>query len=1221
MESERDESVAALSQLNKENSAVEKELKQAQSLISKSKEARVIQNVYDEMAKLRTEFDLLSDQKLQNDSLKDTIHSMVVKSDKQIQESNSLIAHLRQLLADHNIAVTDPPNATYTEESAVNYESKVHILEAQVSGMEKSNAEWKTEKVRLQKVVGSLKAEIEEYKIQIEERKAADLANTSSNVSQGKSIASSWFKSTPTIAPPAAPAQTTSQTSVAKFSELVDEKSVSLPVPSQQSHTLSPNSPAPAATSPVANSMTATARSWWGSRTVSAAPTPASTPAVVPALPQTSNLLTTLATSANSVYSTEEINPELIKKELAKLKALESENESLKGELASIKNKPVETTLPPLPSKPNESLDKVQELKKQFTDQITTKENQIKLLETKVAELHELKEKISTKETSISKLEEENKLLISKLATFTETALKYEELKGDNSKLNATLNQQQSQFNESKQKLSAEIDNYIKELEIQKAAVNNYKKSLEEKAREIEELNADKSAKQLQLNELNSEIKSLQVRLSALKSESPEQTSGSPLDALDLEHKNQMTAMKQHYEILIAAKHQEVDTLKANFQETESKYNELVSQRDSLFKDTKTSSYEDLKRISSSNEEYLTQINSLTQEIEVRNMEISSAYQGLAQNEVLLKDFNETVKESMELRRKINDLQSVIGGFDAQKQEFNQKISILESQANSKGDEAQFKESLIKIEDLNKQIAALSEEKSRSITQNGDINKKLSDLQVELDKKNAEIHTNASKINGYKAEVEGLQKQIARNKEASDFLSKSLQEQIAQLLDSKASSDKKLRAELEEKFKLDHLEMSKKEKLDLEEKNRKAMIDAELRNTKEKVDLEEKFKKEKTKMTQDLEKQKKDQDALKLDLTKKYDTMVAAKTDEINKSLAKTKSLEAELSTFKQDQAKMVESLTLKNTELAKDVEKAKQDQTSSTKAVEDLKELTSKYELLVQENQVTLAGYQRNSKALAEKEDQFKKLKTQKDELQETQDKTKKSLSKLEKDKEASAAENTTLKQQLESNQTMIDELKVQVDALNSKILEQSTVSSTEMETLKAEKENLEKKLKETDHELTLANRKSAQMVKDLQKQLAKERRGEKSEVGDDKSKPVDNKQVELLQQENEALIKRGQYLEEELRQMDDRVKRANQDVESKSKVVQMYILKEHEMALQPDDKPKKVNMNILGSAMGMQKMDPQILSSINLKMQKLLEDLTVKMVKMEEELKQLKK
>ncbi|KAJ3258455.1 hypothetical protein HK103_003577 [Boothiomyces macroporosus] len=1139
------------------------------------------------MAKLRAELELLSDQKLQNDSLKDTIHSMVLKADKQSQDSKTLIAHLRKQLADNNIAITEPEPQQAEEPPSVNLESKVHILEAQIAGMEKSNTEWKSEKVRLQKVIGNLKAEIEEYKIQIEERKAADLAAANSTASAKPSIGSSWFKSTTTAqtaAPANAPPQHSTNISIAKSSENLDEKAPATPVPTNVSHTnLAPTAPATNATSPgTTSTMAAAARSWWGSRAASTTPTPAPTPAQQPAA---SNLLSTLTTSTTSVHSTEEINPELIKKELAKLKALESENETLKVELASIKSKSAEISLPALPTKPNDQSDKVQDLEKQnkqIIEELQTKTNQISSLEARLSELNELRDKLSLKESSASKLEEENLALIQKLAAFTETQLKYEELKADHSRLNATINQQQLQYNESTQKLASEIDSYIRDLESQKAMVEIYKKTLEDKQKEIDELNTDKAAKTLQMNELNGEIKTLQVRLNALKSESPEQNAGSPLDELDQEHKNQVNNLKSHYESLIAQKQQELDTMKASYSEIETKHKDLVAQRDALFQDTKTSNFDDLKKIVYGNEEHISHINSLTQEIEVRNMELSSAYQGLAQNEVLLKDFNETVKESLEQSKKIKELQAMIDDFEKQKTTLESKIAGLETQANIAAGENQSKEHLAKIEELTKEISTLNEEKSKNV----EMNKKIVDLQAELDKKNTE---NATKINSYKAEVESLQKQIARNKEASDFLSKSLQEQIAQLLDSKASSDKKLRAEMEEKFKQEHIELSKKEKLEMEEKSRKAMIDAELRNTKEKVELEEKFKKEKTKLTQDLEKQKKDQDNLKLELTKKYDTMVAAKTDELTKNLAKIKLLETELTNFKQEQAKIVESLTLKNTELVKDVEKAKQDQSASTKAAEDLKELTSKYELLVQENQVTLSGYQRNSKALAEKEEQYKKLKTQKEELQEAQEKAKKTLSKLEKDKEVSTQENATLRQQLEANQAMIEDLKSQVNTLNSKILEQSTVSTTELETLKQEKETLEKKLKETDHELTLANRKAAQMVKDLQKQLAKERRGEKSDSNDDKNKPVDNKQVELLTQENEALIKRGQYLEEELRQMDEKVKRAHQEVEAKSKVVQMYILKEHEMALQPDDRPKK--------------------------------DLTVKMVAMEEELKQLKK
>ena len=68
--------------------------------------------------------------------------------------------------------------------------------------------------------------------------------------------------------------------------------------------------------------------------------------------------------------------------------------------------------------------------------------------------------------------------------------------------------------------------------------------------------------------------------------------------------------------------------------------------------------------------------------------------------------------------------------------------------------------------------------------------------------------------------------------------------------------------------------------------------------------------------------------------------------------------------------------------------------------------------------------------------------------------------------------------------------------------------------------------------------------------------------------------------------------------------------ELDQKTKVVQQYILRDHASKLQPDDKPQtsrpampSFNLNILSSQSAMTKMDPVILSNINMKMQKLLE------------------
>jgi hypothetical protein len=54
-----------LQQFQKEKANLEKELRNAQGVISRSKELRVLQYTLEEVSKLRNELDLMGDQKMQ----------------------------------------------------------------------------------------------------------------------------------------------------------------------------------------------------------------------------------------------------------------------------------------------------------------------------------------------------------------------------------------------------------------------------------------------------------------------------------------------------------------------------------------------------------------------------------------------------------------------------------------------------------------------------------------------------------------------------------------------------------------------------------------------------------------------------------------------------------------------------------------------------------------------------------------------------------------------------------------------------------------------------------------------------------------------------------------------------------------------------------------------------------------------------------------------------
>jgi hypothetical protein len=106
---------------------------------------------------------------------------------------------------------------------------------------------------------------------------------------------------------------------------------------------------------------------------------------------------------------------------------------------------------------------------------------------------------------------------------------------------------------------------------------------------------------------------------------------------------------------------------------------------------------------------------------------------------------------------------------------------------------------------------------------------------------------------------------------------------------------------------------------------------------------------------------------------------------------------------------------------------------------------------------------------------------------------------------------------------------------------------------------------------------------VKDLQKQLAKQRKGGSADEDASSQKNTSgptqiSQEAHVLHQENQALIKRAAMFEEEvfrdtqskLQTADEQVKRYRAELEQKGKIIQQYVLRDHEAALQPDEKPK---------------------------------------------------
>lgn len=103
-------------------------------------------------------------------------------------------------------------------------------------------------------------------------------------------------------------------------------------------------------------------------------------------------------------------------------------------------------------------------------------------------------------------------------------------------------------------------------------------------------------------------------------------------------------------------------------------------------------------------------------------------------------------------------------------------------------------------------------------------------------------------------------------------------------------------------------------------------------------------------------------------------------------------------------------------------------------------------------------------------------------------------------------------------------------------------------------------------------------------------------------------------LAQQHEALNKKFNALEVEFKCLSERHHKSAEELDQKSKILQQYILRDYSEKIQPDPvKPHAFNINILSNIGAMQKMDPVQLSQINIKLQKLVEELTIKMMAMD--------
>jgi len=418
----------------------------------------------------------------------------------------------------------------------------------------------------------------------------------------------------------------------------------------------------------------------------------------------------------------------------------------------------------------------------------------------------------------------------------------------------------------------------------------------------------------------------------------------------------------------------------------------------------------------------------------------------------------------------------------------------------------------------------------------------------------------------------------------------------------------------------------------------------------------------------------------KVDLSKRFDEEFMAKEIEVNRArqridelMRNNYSLEEKYN-IKVRQTENIQATMLMNQE---ELEQIKE---NHSKLIEKYEILNSKHNNLLKEFDVSKANCDRNSKNILESQEMIKEYKRKALELSQTNEENIKKMKELEKLYEDSKKQLNEITEIKNINETKLKSLIEKYEIMSKDIKEMNEKN----EELIKENKNLEDKWHETENELKVSDRKKIQVIKDLQKQLIKERKsllksGDSTDSisamnspnqstytspklfefpGSSSSNKISNQEISdnqssysasssfvrrtsktaeisgsspllespspesSLSNSSAKTTKRKLTPEEKVKVLILRNKKLNEELATKSKILQQYILQEHSNELQPDqiNKPKLFNISILSNPKLLQKTDPAILTQINQKLQKLVEELTTKNIVLKEELEKVK-
>jgi len=361
------------------------------------------------------------------------------------------------------------------------------------------------------------------------------------------------------------------------------------------------------------------------------------------------------------------------------------------------------------------------------------------------------------------------------------------------------------------------------------------------------------------------------------------------------------------------------------------------------------------------------------------------------------------------------------------------------------------------------------------------------------------------------------------------------------------------------------------------------------------------------------------------------------------------------------------------------DQEELEQLKENHSKLIEKYESLNSKYNTLLKEFDVSKANCDRNSKNILESQEMVKEYKKKAVELSQTNESNIKKINEIEQLYQTSRKQLEEITKVKEEEDKKLKELTEKSEAMANEI---RTITE-QNEQLTKENKELEEKWHDTENELRVSDRKKIQVIKDLQKQLIKERKSlikssdstdsfsalaspipsysspkilefpvsstsnkiNNQEISDNQSSysapssfvrkaskvndksnspPILESPLQESASSNSSAkqTKRKLTPEEKIKVLMLRNKKLNEELSTKSKILQQYILQEHSAELQPDvvNKPRLFNVGILSNSKLLQKTDPAIVTQINQKLQKLVEELTTKNMVLKEELDKIK-